>query len=351
MLLAQEEGQPEAVKLQFRDDVSEELHHLYRQNDWPSRVSYHWSDQYLANEDNLENTVGDYGVELYLNVPIPIFDYKKMPDGNWFKQFRLYLNYFGNVRTANSYSSPIYTPTNSFGIGLDIPVWVKYHGYSKSDRKSLMSYSQVSKIRSTHTVTLNLLAQHYSNGQSEEHINPASGTNNYLSGNFSTNFIRMGFTYGNIRKTKYREVASILGLNYQYDGGADEGFLVWDPGQSSRYGRHRLIANGKFSFLFLKTKEFGRSKKTHPIILDIYGRWTWIADQKEDLMAPEGNIAFDSYRHSMELITVMRFERHPAIGFIPFHFYRGRDYLNILYDVPISTITSGIYLNLNQLGL
>ncbi|MBV6642402.1 MAG: hypothetical protein KI791_16910 [Cyclobacteriaceae bacterium] len=169
---------------------------------------------------------------------------------------------------------------------------------------------------------------HYSNGGSPGSIDSllldTQGIlrNDYVKGDFSTNYLRLGQTL--IFNTRYFGQKNYLHayLYYQRDMHIND-LLNYFPIQEGRYGYHRigtsLVLSSTWLGLFSKKEHFATLRYEPTIILD-----------KAEILGETGT----SNRMANKLQIIIS---APVLGEtgIFTQFYWGRDYLNIRYDLPV----------------
>ena len=169
---------------------------------------------------------------------------------------------------------------------------------------------------------------HYSNGGSPGSIDSlvldtlGILRNDYVNGDFSTNYLRVGQTL--IFNTRYfgQKNYTYAYLYYQRDMHIND-LLNYFPIQEGRYGYHRvgmnLVLSSTWRGVFSKEEHFATLRYEPSIILD-----------KAEIMGQ--SVTKNRMANKLQLIISA-----PKLGEtgIFTQFYWGRDYLNIRYDLPI----------------
>ncbi len=265
---------------------------------------------------------------------------------------RIFLDYGFHTRVASEVESgPILPPTNRWGIGLEKTFDLRSNGKVLDN-----AWSFTKEYSSTHTLdpetfhsfkTLSFFLHHYSNGQpagvfKTDAFGNNLNRNNYLSGDFSTNFWRFTFSYHRFRPQKYH-----LGLiaGWQQEFGKDEWSWSFRQEQEGRYGKQRILLSGFYQFSLNKINQILFKKGEFPLGLieemSVRIDTEFITDFKKLDLFPYEN----KYPFSIHAYLDIPIRPLPALGIL-LHWYRGRDYLNIRYDDPISVFQFGISLEL-----
>jgi len=340
------------------------FHDVMDANQKVTYVNYVWETPLIA-EANQERPLtpeegGDgYVAEAYIDYNLPIFqkrvfqvDRKDDVIRPFLGYSRFRLNYGFNVRIANAPSSPILPPTNRFGFAYDFPIFFKTQtnnitsnpeiDHRQESPGFLIKFKKFASARFTenaddanvHFWYGTIFLNHYSNGQNEGVLIDGFNRNDYLSGDFSTNHLRVSMTY-NIR-TKRRYLWS-FNLGYQRELELDGSFLtLMDEQRDARYGLNRLNGHLQYrSGLFKIIK--------HKYLYSMLRfEWETILDQNLE------NYPYDNkYRFNFHVFYKLSHLYVRSASLI-FHYYWGRDYLNIRYDNPIQSIQVGLSFEFNQ---
>lgn len=297
-----------------------------------SHISYPFVHNFLKSASHksrhlpLEESEGGDGfvAEPSLDLTFPLIQGKKGGRPFW-NTFSIGLNYGFNTRIVKTNSSPILPPTNRFGITIDKVLFETVSGTSwfpwsfRTDLTPVMPRAK----ENIQILYFSFSLEHYSNGQNGSIFkpNPITGNdenrNNYMNGDFSTNFARFNLTYSNLHKSQTRLFTASLGL--QFEIGSDDGLFAFFEEQEHRYGKLRVLSMLQYRFPIIN--EF------HEIRLRLENRLI-LCDCE----------AYPYYPERYLNGTSLFFEYNPlklrTLGFL-LHFYRGRDYLNIRYDDPI----------------
>jgi len=226
------------------------------------------------------------------------------------------------LRLIKESSSPMLPPNAKAGFRLD--------------------YIVGSKKRST--VFLSSELMHYSNGGAPGSIdsvlleNTGVIRNDYESGDFSTNYFRLGGSY-----VTYYNVGRYYGYfnanpYYQQDFHGGELLNYFDI-QKGRYGYHRLGLNLSF-YQNYKGPIFDKKNfialRYEPVVI--------LKDAEILANSVENSVRDTDYRWSHLFQLTLGFEALGETGLF-FQYYTGRDYLNIRYDQPISYFIIGLSFN------
>ncbi|MNY10660.1 hypothetical protein D3C86_1436490 [compost metagenome] len=212
------------------------------------------------------------------------------------------------------------------------------------------------------TVSLNLTAHHYSNGQPPGFflIDSTNGTvkkrNDYLRGDFSTNYFQMGITVSHM--TANRSIFSGK-LAYQRDGSVF-GPLTFSDEQERSYGKNRLNGFIQYRFVGNPTNCDGKSTliaatsdtcdPRRSARVNRSYEWVFRLDY-EYIMGDLSLYPHErKYRFNPHFYLMYTRQKWRALGFV-LHYYYGRDYSNIRYDLPVSTFMGGISINFNKFNV
>ena len=265
------------------------------------------------------------------------------------KQWRSFQFYFNPELTLRMYSQdPVGVSTNSLPVRpLNFHPRLSFVKYLHSKHADKIP---ADKIRSYSFVEAT--AAHLSNGQENPHYwqdsVSASGDSipNYVGGNFSTNYWRLAYTYGQFDKR--RNIYSVSPY-IQNDGGIGDLFS-YDDAQLQSYGKWR--AGATFQFMSNKVRLGKRSTKVGFTYKD--GE---IIKEKKDM---NYNVTFQ-FRYNPEVIIddvsrypgaqKNRWSHRATFIFHPLNwrhagifmeFYTGRDFYNIRYYDKITQFKIGI---------
>ncbi len=266
---------------------------------------------------------------------------------------RFRLNYGFNVRILNVASSPILPPTNRFGFAYDFPIFfktgknnietsgnndlpVETPGYLfKFKKYATARFDQKSDSAKVQFWYGTLFLNHYSNGQDGNSFIDGYNRNNYLSGDFSTNHIQFSATY-NLR-TRQRSLYSI-NLGYQREIELNKNFLQFSEGQKdARYGLNRLTG-----FVQCRTGLFSLFIKKKYLYSMLRAEWEGILDRNLENFPYE-----NKYRWGYHVYYKLS-HLYVRSASLVFHYYQGRDYLNIRYDNPVRLFQVGLSFEFNQ---
>lgn len=231
-------------------------------------------------------------------------------------------------RLTRDESSPLLPSNNKFGLGLDLLV-SSVAGLLKE--KTMPAW-----------ITLQML--HYSNGHADSFyiMDDGNQRNNYRSGDFSTNSLRVLF---NLAKISSKENIISTGVGWQKEIDL-QGPLGLSEELDKSYGKQRLL----FSFQWLRTSKlvtrnsiFSTSTKK-------------IAKKRQFSFKTELEYIIDGLSN-FPLEQKYRLGWHSYLSYMPsttnevgflIHTYTGRDYLNIRYDDIVFIGEIGLYMRINK---
>lgn len=294
----------------------------------------------------------------------------------FWRRGRVTFDYATNFRMTLDYSKPLTPWSNRVGFGLDYSIWDDETGWFWKDkgRKEDRQISNMHTVGNEYTTDysgkkdqgyfdfINLLIQvhHYSNGQNGNftYLDSSSGLtrNNYLSGDFSTNYLKSQLTWGRINKTTHSLNQFTLG--YRFDLGDDESAFAYSAEQVGNYGYHRvsfiwdwrsrpyLIGKG---CVWKQYNESYTVKKAYQ--LHWRNRIEFIGGDmstfQANLLDENGNPSSGLYRFNFSSQFELSPLNHRSIGYM-IMFYTGRDYLNIRYDDIIYSVQVGLTMALDK---
>lgn len=252
----------------------------------------------------------------------------------WMRRIRSTFDYRVNFRMTNDESKPIVPYSQDVGFGLDIALYDNINGFIWKDqqRQDLPTY--------LHFTTLKFKLHHYSNGQSPGFFfgTPDGIRNDYLSGDFSTNFFSANVV-SSLANTERKDLYNV-GLGLRADWGLESGGFIFSPEQEKRYGKLRV------EYLF--------DYYTGPVGKNKYRMREWhfrlkgdyIADNL-DLFIPNLQNTNKKYRFSSHLFVEYRPLISRSVGYM-IHLFYGRDYLNIRYDDIVFIAMGGLSFTINK---
>lgn len=278
---------------------------------------------------------------------------------HWRQTFRATFDYGFNVRMALDNSNPLIPNNNRIGFTVEKYLWdsyTKHQPFSKSKQHVYSNWNNLERPLST--LSLNLTFHHYSNGQPPGFFlqDTIDGKpvqrNDYLRGDFSTNYGQVGLTFSHMNTN--RSIFSVK-LAYQRDGEV-VGPLHYSIEQDQSYGYDRL--NGFLQYRHVWTKLNEKEAKTIVSVCDSCNpiRQAHLFKSYELVFRLEyeaimGNLSKyphdNKYRINPHVYIEFTRKNLRALGIV-LHYYYGRDYSNIRYDLPISTIMIGMAINFNK---
>lgn len=252
------------------------------------------------------------------------------------QRLRFAFRYSPAIRMATDSSNPIYPSNQKVGFELSFAAWDNYSNKKEFiGSKDLLRYDTtwIEKSETFQVLHLILQANHYSNGQRPGAVRYNSPLrNDYLKGDFSTNFISLMGVYSYYTR---KHALYSIGLGYRADGELGEAF-AFNPAQNDRYGKQRILFLGQI--------------RTSPKGTILNKKFKWIDRRTETSYIVRGKLSH-RFRIESELVlgNMQRFERSKNYRLgthffyemdflrwrtanVVFHLYRGRDYYNIRYD-------------------
>jgi hypothetical protein len=249
------------------------------------------------------------------------------------QRLRLTLDASLTPRLTRDFSSPLLPSNNKFGLGFDL---------------LLTSLAGLNKERFTPAwLTIQML--HYSNGQADSfYIENEDGVkrNNYRSGDFSTNPLRMMF---NLAHRSDKSIVS-FGLGWQKEIDI-KGPFGMSPELYNNYGKNRILFN--FQWLIV-SKLVLRS----PIDISLRGndstrkvakrRQFAFRSEMEYIVGDVSEFPLDGkYRLGWHAYLTYMPSLTNEVGFL-IHTYTGRDYLNIRFDDIVFIAQAGLFVRINK---
>ncbi|MES2430946.1 MAG: hypothetical protein V4556_08415 [Bacteroidota bacterium] len=268
---------------------------------------------------------------------------------DFWQRSRVAFKYAPAFRMAADSSFPVIPTNQKVGLEFTYALWNNYtirDSIKVNSLKYAKDINWVNKAEPFKVLHLLLNVMHYSNGQSPGVFYQTSPVkrNDYKKGDFSTNYLSLMGIYSVY--TKENRLFS-AGAGIRLDGGVGNTFSFTTE-QEKRYGKQRLLGLLQFR---TKPKAFG---KLIP----------WIDLQSGRQYSLRNKISFrhrieteyiisnlDSFdrakknRLGIHFYSEADFAKSRTAGLI-FHFYYGRDYLNIRYDDIVVGGNIGISFNL-----
>ncbi len=228
-------------------------------------------------------------------------------------------------RMTSDYSSPLLPGNNRFGLGYD-----------------LLLHS-VDKLRIARKPDFWLTAQmhHYSNGQSGTFfLDTTIRRNNYRSGDFSTNYMRIAFMTA---KRNKRDNFFSGGLGFQREINIG-GPLVMSDELKQYYGRNRALLNFQY-IRHPQTRKRAFKNKSGDEAFDEVSPKKWMIFYRTEMDYILDNVSLypysSKYRLGWHNYICYFFNTDNELGLM-FHTFLGRDYLNIRFDDPVLILEAGI---------
>lgn len=247
----------------------------------------------------------------------------------WLQRLRFTFDVAITPRLTRDESSPLLPSNNRFGLGLDL---------------LLSSVGNLVKDRTTPAwLTVQLL--HYSNGHADSFFikdDEGNQRNNYRSGDFSTNSLRVLFNLANI-SARQHVLSTAVGWQREIDLSGPFGL---SPDLYNSYGKHRLL----FSFQWLRasrlvTRNSIFSTSTSKVAKQ---RQFSFRTDMEYIVGDLSNFPYENkYRFGCHAYLTYMPSITNEVGFL-IHGYAGRDYLNIRYDDIVFIGEIGLYMRINK---
>ena len=268
---------------------------------------------------------------------------------------RVSFRYAPALRLTMDNSSNILPPNQKVGVQVDKVLWDSYTNNFLSDRRfDRFEFADengwLRNPNQLHMLHLMFAAMHYSNGQAQgvyaSATDSIAGRNDYIKGDFSTNFLSFNLVY-----SYYRDYLISAGLGYQQDGDWGGPFSFISE-QNQRYGKKRVTG-----FLQYRSRPSQNFFKKSFTVKDVYHQRSYEVKRLWE----------HRFRLDFEYITgsLNRFKRNKDYRFNPHFFYElnplrsrtagltlhlfyGRDYMNIRYDDIVFAAMAGITFTLNK---
>lgn len=259
------------------------------------------------------------------------------------KRVRWTFDYIGNFRMTLDKSFPLTPSSHRFGFGVNVNLHNNHTGWIFCDtNEDGKESSIISKPKKSEITFTNLLfnIHHYSNGQPpgfyyvKENTTPEQKRNDYLSGDFSTNYIYVELTKGLFN----RRLVSLhqFSLGARFDLGTDNSAFAFSKEQENSYGRTRAAI--KYDY---RTE---RSHKDYEHHVRLFTNYIF-GDMSNFQPNIEGG--YKKYRLGFKAIYELAPKTHKSIGYFASLYY-GRDYLNIRYDDIIFSVQVGFTLSMDK---
>ncbi|WP_140938893.1 hypothetical protein [Sphingobacterium lumbrici] len=272
---------------------------------------------------------------------------------------RLTFDYGFNVRMTKDGSSPLVPNNNIFGLTVDKIIWNTESKFRIIYADSTLPFQNWEKLdKPLSTLSLNVTAHHFSNGQpdgffyTESNDETTDRRNDYLKGDFSTNYIQTGLTYSHLFRSRNMFSAK---LAYQHDATWFGPFKYSDE-QRNAYGTDRIVGFLQFRKLFnvLKNRKvIDAIEKTpsgeRPIKVRPYNNRELITRlEYEYIFGNMTNYPHENkYRMNNSLFIKYTQQNWRALGIVA-RIHYGRDYSNIRYDSPICMFLIGGSVDFNK---
>lgn len=269
----------------------------------------------------------------------------------WRRRTRTTFDYKVNFRMTLDDSSPIVPYSNDVGISVESAIWDSYRGSIFTDklRFNFVSYDSMLNMgyRKHSFITALFQLHHYSNGQepgSTYTDNNLETRNDYRKGDFSTNYLRARLTWSKVNLTN--NSLFNIGIGFRADMGSTDGMFVYTAAQDSAYGKRRMELMLNWYSRIYTTKALFRNRE-NKWQLHLRADGDLILDKNLQNFVPNLVNSTKNYRLGTNVFAEIRPLSHRTIGYI-FHFYYGRDYMNIRYDDIVWSASLGLSFSLDK---
>jgi len=259
-----------------------------------------------------------------------------------------------NLRMARDASNPLLPSSNRVGIGFDKIFYNSYCNWRDlrglSGRQSeKLTENFVQKEKPLHVWYISGHAMHYSNGQPPGfYLDSTIRRNDYLEGDFSTNFLRGTLTYSYLARNR-----NLLTINagYQWDSQWSD-FFRFAPEMVNSYGQHRVIGYVQYRFLGTtnKVRKWADYRYNPQLNLKLKRYWELRSRLEFEYILDEDLSNFrhaNKHRLNTHLYFQFSYLNWRTFGLMA-HFFYGRDYLNVRYDDIVFSSQFGVTFNLNK---
>lgn len=274
---------------------------------------------------------------------------------HWQQTSRLSFRYAPGVRMTRDNSSNVIPTNQKVGFVVDKVLWDNFTGaFFTESRGNTYDWERRSffgERKTLQTVSVSLVAMHYSNGQPTGTYASVSdsliGRNDYIKGDFSTNVLQASLTYH--RLSVYGNLLSV-NVGYQDDGNWFGPFSYLEA-QDKRYGYSRITGYAQWitrphrNPFGHEVDVFGRDGRTYRID----PKWEYRLRFEYEYILGDLSLFNRSqdYRFNWHLYLEGRPLRSRSLGYL-IHVYRGRDYFNIRYDDVVWVFSGGISFTINR---
>ncbi len=280
------------------------------------------------------------------------------------RRFKLSFHYNPTLRMYNDFSSPI-VPTNQ-KVGFQA-YYIVHNNYSHPQQCKRCeentpdgNYFDNRHWHFDHHLDMQYVivnTMHFSNGQNaSQTLNDSTEKfrNNYVSGNFSTNFINANYVF---TRMKLNHTIKSASAGIQLDGKVG-GPLDYDPHQINKYGQVKFI--GMFQFQS-RLKSFKTSQGTPKCVswtvYDSTSCDTCSVLKRLDVKKLYSNRIRLEWEYIVGNVSLYPHSNKARLGvhfydeFQPLkwrssnlfvHLYYGRDYMNVRYDDIIYSVMAGV---------
>lgn len=258
----------------------------------------------------------------------------KYYNGRLLQRLRFTLDVALTPRLTRDLSSPLLPSNNKFGLGFDF---------------LLSSLSRLDKEHCTPAwLTIQML--HYSNGQADSFfIKNDEGImrNNYRSGDFSTNPLRMMFNFAH--HSSDRSIVS-FGLGWQKEIDL-RGPFGMSKELLNYYGKNRALFNFQWlvvSKLVVRSPANASIRAKDSTIKVTKRRQFSFRSEMEYIIGDVSAFPLDrKYRLAWHAYLTYMPSTTNEVGFLV-HTYTGRDYLNVRFDDVVFIGEAGLFVRLNR---
>lgn len=248
----------------------------------------------------------------------------------WLQRLRFTFDVALTPRLTRDNSSPLLPSNNKFGLGLDL---------------LLSSVAGFLKEKVT-PVWLTVQMQHFSNGQADSFFikdDEGNQRNNYRSGDFSTDNLRILFNVAHISSGQH-VISAAAGWQKEID---IKGPLGMSPElDDNNYGKQRLL----FSFQWLQVSRLVTTNSVFSTSTKkvVKKRQFSFRTDLEYIMGDLSGFPLEN-KHRLGAHAYLTYMPSTTneVGFM-IHTYYGRDYLNIRFDDIVFIGEAGLYMRINK---
>lgn len=285
-------------------------------------------------------------VEANINLQFPLFFGRR--DGKHLsKTNRITFDYNGTFRMTLDDSKPLTPSSHKIGFSWYLSMYNNQTGWFGNRKDDNNIYFSSLEGKNLNFINFLFKIHHYSDGQAPGfYYFPIENDstffrNNYINGDFSTNYV-----YFELTKGIYKKLGQLyqFSFGYRHDLGTDTSTFAFSKEQENSYGRNRLFLKYDYHSR-RKTIRLGKKRK-----LNYHSHFRIEIEQiLGDMSNFQANLINDGkkYRTGIKTMFELAPANHRAVGYFISGYY-GRDYLNIRYDDVIYSIQAGLTLNFDK---